>query len=351
VTVAGTLARPQNFQTNQGTEFDYVSYLGKDNILYVMQNATLISHTRDTSITLTKILYAFRHNIESKLSKYLPNVASGFVEGILLGTKTAIDQDLYDALIRTSTVHIIALSGYNVSVVAEGISKTLGMILPPVVASIAGAVGIVLFVIMTGGSSTAIRAGCMALLMLFSKVFGRPAHSFRIVALATLGLVIYNPMYLVSDLSFQLSFLALLGLMIVSPTYISWLLKVRFLPKICATLIGETLAAETAVAPFVIYKMGIFSVVSLPVNIVILPFIPFLMLAGFILVCVGFFLPTLGYIVGGPVGAFAKGFIWVIQTAAAAPWAAAVIPQIPLFYILFFYILTTWFFLCRNLTK
>ena len=351
IVVSGILARPENFETDQGTEFDYVSYLSKDNILYVIKKAQLVSYTKDTHISLHRALYSFRHSIESKLSRYLSDSASGFVQGILLGTKASIDPDLYNALIRTSTVHVIALSGYNVSIVAEGISQTFGSILPPLVASGAGAVGIILFVIMTGGSSTAIRAGFMALLVLFSRVSGRPAHSFRIVALASLALLIYNPAYLVSDVSFQLSFLALLGLMIVSPIYVSWLAYVSFVPKRFTLLVGETLGAETAVVPFIIYKMGIFSVVSLPVNLIILPFIPMLMFAGFVLICVGFTVSWLGPIAGYPVGLLAMAIIGVIEKAAAAPWAAAATGTIPWQYILISYVIFLVFFLHKCLTK
>lgn len=349
VTVSGTLTLPENFLTDEGTEFDYVSYLGKDDILYLIPNAKLVSFEHDTHFSLKRALFNFRHSIEEKFFTYLPEREAGLLAGILLGTKTAIDENLYNSLVRTSTVHIVALSGYNVSIVADTISKVLSTFLPRLAASLLGGLGIIMFVLMTGASSTAMRAGLMALIMILSRIMGRPTDAFRVMALAALILVLINPSYVIADVSFQLSFMATLGLLVVSPTYVSWLEK-RIHP-VLAEAIGTTFAAETAVAPFIMYKMGLFSLISLPVNVAILPFIPMLMLGGFILVCVGFTLPFLGGVIAYPSYLIAAGIIETIMWSADFSFASVHVPVIPLWGILGAYFALTWYFISRSLTE
>ncbi len=349
VTVSGTLTLPENFMTDQGTEFDYVSYLKKDDILYLIPNAKLISRERKKGFSLKRSLYDFRHSIEAKFFAYLPEREAGLLAGILLGTKTAIDENLYNSLVRTSTVHIVALSGYNVSIVADTISKILSTFLPRLAASLLGGFGIVLFVLMTGASSTALRAGLMALIMILSRIMGRPTHAMRVMSLAAFVLVVINPSYVVADVSFQLSFLATLGLLLVSPTYVSWLEK-RIHP-VLAEAVGTTFAAETAVAPFIMYKMGVFSLISLPVNVAILPFIPLLMLGGFILICVGFTMPFLGSVIGYPSYLIAWGIIEAISWSAHWSFASVAVPAIPVWGILAAYFWLTWYFIGKTLTQ
>ena len=202
---------------------------------------------------------------------------------------------------------------------------------------------------MTGSSSTALRAGLMALIVILSKISGRATDVFRVMSLAPLGLVLYNPMYLVADTSFQLSFLATLGLVLVSPTYIDWLGK--RMPAWLADMLGTTLAAETAVAPFIMYKMGLFSVVALPVNLLIIPFVPYLMLGGFILICVGFGAAPIGAALGYPVTLLATFIISIITTASQIPFASVVMPSIPFSSILCMYVILTMYFTHKTLTR
>lgn len=349
ITVSGMLSLPENFTTEQGTEFDYVSYLEKDRIVYLISNAKLLSHEQAKKFSIKRLLFDVRHSIETKIFTYLPEREAGLLAGILLGTKTVIDENLYSALVRTSTVHIVALSGYNVSIVADTISKILSTFLPRLIASLLGGLGIIMFVLMTGASSTAMRAGLMALIMILSRIMGRPTDAFRVMALAALILVLINPFYIVSDVSFQLSFMATIGLLIVSPVYVSWLEK-RIHP-VLAEMIGTTFAAETAVTPFIIYKMGLFSVISLPVNVAILPFIPMLMLGGFILICVGFAIPFIGAVIAYPSYLIAAGIIETIMLFAGLSFASVQVSSVPLYVILVVYFFLTWYFVSQLFAK
>ena len=208
VTVTGKLYKPDNFTTDQGTQFDYVSYLYRDDILYGMAYAkvTVLSHNHGN--WLVAKLGPVEDWFLASFNRVLPVKEADLEGGLVLGSKENIDNSFRDALVTTGTIHIIALSGYNVTVVANALrglfTDVLGL-LGCHRASSAGAVVIVLFVVMTGLQSSAIRAGIMALIGLFARGKGRTYDAFRALAFAGFLMILYDPeVHLVYDVSFQL---------------------------------------------------------------------------------------------------------------------------------------------------
>jgi competence protein ComEC len=322
VSVSGLLELPQNFMTDQGTEFDYISYLYKDDMLYQIRHAKVNVISHDNGNWIIAHLLPLKQFFVQSFQKVLPGDDASLLAGINLGEKSAIDKDFRNDLVTTGTIHIIALSGYNVTIVANALRDLFVDVLGfgVRVAGIVGGFGIVLFVIMTGLQSSAIRAGVMALIGLFARGEGRTYNAFRALLFAGFLMVLWNPKYLVYDVSFQLSFLATLGIIFITPILER---KFRRVPKkvlfvfALRELMSVTLGAMLGVAPFILYKMGTFSFISLIANIVVLPAIPFAMgfglLAGLIgMVSLGLAYPfawitskLLGYVTG-MVSFFAK---------------------------------------------
>lgn len=199
--------------------------------------------------------------------------------GLILGERSAFGADLREDFIRTGTIHIIALSGYNITIVAEWFMK-LFTFLPQNLGIGAGIFAILLFILMTGGSSTAIRAGIMATLALVARATGRNYDVARILVLTGVLMIIFNPFLLVYDVSFQLSFIATVAVIFLAPKiekYFGWVTK-RFGLR---DIVSVTVAAYIFVLPFILYKMGNLSLVALPANILVLPLIPLTMALGF----------------------------------------------------------------------
>jgi competence protein ComEC len=175
----------------------------------------------------------------------------------------------------------VALSGFNVAIVAEAIMKLFRTFLSQAWSISWGIISIILFAVMTGAGSTIIRASIMAILALIARATGRTYQATRALILAGAIMVLFNPLILFYDISFQLSFIATFGIIHLAPRmekYFRWLPKILDLPSIAST----TAAAYVFVLPFLLYKIGVFSVVALPVNILILPFIPATMFFGFV---------------------------------------------------------------------
>jgi competence protein ComEC len=340
VKVSGVLETPENFLTQSGKEFNYERYLANKDIYFIIKNADIkiISHNNLSYIKskLFDLKNAFMRNI----SRVIVPPKSDLANGLILGSRGGFDNDMRNEFISTGTIHIVALSGYNITIVAEGVMKIFGQIFSQTLSIVFGIVVILLFILMTGASSTAIRAGIMAFIMLFGRMTGRSYDAGRALVIAGLLMITYD-LRLVTDISFQLSFLATAGVLFVTPKVIGW---VRFIPMRFnfRELVSTTLAATISVLPILLYSTGIFSLVSLPVNILILPFIPVTMLFSFLVGVVGFISPTLSIPLGIISDVLLSYILGMIHFFATLPFASLNIKSFPLIVTIIIYGFLSW---------
>lgn len=349
VKIEGKLQKPENFITDQGKEFDYVNYLRKDGVYYVMNyvNAEVVSQGHGNKIKIA--LFFVKEKFVEKINFAIQDPESLLMGGLILGEKSAFSEELRTNFVKTGTIHIVALSGYNVTIIAEWIMKLFSRsssflsFIPKNFGIGFGIFAIILFVLMTGASSTAIRAGIMAVLALIARATGRNYDVARALILAGVFMILFNPFVLVYDVSFQLSFIATVAVIFFTPRiekYFFWV-PIRFQLR---DIVSVTSAAYIFVTPFILYKMGNLSLVALPANVLILPFIPFTMLLGFLTGFVG----LLYYVFAVPFG-YASYFLlhyelWIINFFANIPFAAFSVPNFPfiltlLIYMYFIYML------------
>lgn len=335
INFTGVLRHPENFITDQGKTFDYVNYLSKDGILYVMSYPKIDIVSRGNGNIIKSALFFVKEKFLEKMNFVISSPESLLMGGLILGEKSAFSKELRQSFVDTGTIHIVALSGYNVTIIAEWIMKLFSF-LPQAWAIGMGIFVIILFIIMTGGSSTAIRAGIMATLALVARATGRNYDVGRALVLAGVLMIIINPFLLVFDVSFQLSFIATVAVIFFAPRiekYFTWITKSFGLRDI----VSVTCAAYIFVFPFILYKMGNFSLVALPANILILPFIPLTMLLGFLTGFVG----LIYYVLAIPFGYISYLFLHyelgVINFFANLPFAAFSFPNFPLWLTLIIY--------------
>ncbi len=331
----GTLEKPDNFTTDQDKEFDYIDYLRKDGIFYVMRYPKIEMISHGNGNTIKGLLFSAKEIFVNKMNLVIRDPESIFMGGLILGEKSSFDESMRQSFINTGTIHIVALSGYNVTIVAEWIMKIFSF-LPIALGIGAGIISILLFILMTGGSSTAIRAGIMACLALLARIMGRNYDVARALILAGVAMVLINPFILCFDVSFQLSFIATVAVVFFAPKiekYFLWA-TTRFELR---DILSVTCAAYIFVLPFILYKMGNLSLVALPTNALILPFIPFTMILGFLTGFTG----IVWYILSVPLGMFSYFFLHyelsVINFFANVPFASLTVPNFPLILTLLIY--------------
>ncbi len=349
VKFSGKLSKPENFMTDTGKEFDYVNYLRKDGILYVMNYANLEIISRDNGNRIKSILFYIKDKFLEKMNLAISSPENLLMGGLILGEKSNFSEALRKSFVDTGTIHIVALSGYNVTIVAEWFMK-LFKAFPVNIGIGMGISAVILFVIMSGGSSTALRAGIMAVLALIARATGRNYDVARALILAGLVMIFINPFILVHDVSFQLSFMATVAVIFLAPRiekYFLWLPDKFGLRDIFSV----TVAAYIFVMPFILYKMGNLSLVALLANVLILPFIPFTMLLGFLTGFAG----IIWYVLAVPFGFVSYLFLHyelaVIGFLSRIPYASLSIPNFSLWLTILIYVYFIYRLFGRSLKK
>jgi len=249
--------------------------------------------------------------------------------GVLLGVQDSLGTELEDVFRDTGIIHIVVLSGYNITIVSESLVKLFSF-LPKNLALGSGAFGIILFSLMVGATPSVLRASLMALLVLLARGAGRTYAIGRALLIAASVMVFWNPNILVFDSSFQLSFLSTIALIWISPLFLPLLKRVpeKFGFR---EVVASTLATQLFVLPLLLYTMGQISLFGLPVNVLILWIIPTIMLLGFIATILQFGF----HILAIPVAYCTYILLmYVIQTAklfASLPFATIQIPYFSAF--------------------
>jgi len=203
--------------------------------------------------------------------------------------------------------HMIVLSGYNITVVALGAMLILAMVGFGYRARRVGAIIIIpIFLIMTGLGASSVRAGIMAIIVFALQLDTRPANSFRVILITLAIMVAINPYALLYDPSLHLSFLAFVGLVYVSPIteFIFSKYNVAEWGGMRDLLI-ETMSVQIFVLPYIVWMSGRVSLFIVLANLLVVPFTPLVMGAGFFVTILGMVYFPVGFI-------FAKPISWIM---------------------------------------
>jgi len=322
LTIKGKLEEPQNFDG-----FDYKNYLKHQLIFGLIskpEELTFIQPRRGIYDICFGGLYDFSGFFEQSINKVLPEPQASLASGLILGVKRNIPDNLIADLQTTSLTHIIALSGYNVTILVAVLMVLLSAYIGRNRTIYLGSGIIILFVLMTGASSSVVRAAIFSLLLLFGKLIGRRADQTNLMLLAALFMVALNPFVLTSDLGFELSFFAFAGLIYLAEPIAKWLegWRTRNWPEIIRKPLAETLGAQFAVAPLILVQFGMTSLIAPISNLLVVWMVPWAMLFSFI---AGF-----GAIIYYPLGKLAGLLAWplltyiiqMVEWLARVPWAA-----------------------------
>lgn len=255
-----------------------------------------------------------RQALDERISHLLPSPQSELLSGILLGEKKNLPGPLRLALRDTSTLHMVVVSGQNLTLLA-GLIMTLAGLLKRRVAISITLLSIIGYTILTGAQIPVLRAAIMAACAYLAQLSGRQKEGAWVLIVVAALLLLINPLW-IADLSFQLSFLATAGVVIVAPI----LLNYFKLP-----LIGQDLAVTTGaqlmVMPIIIQNFHQLSLVGIVANLLTAWTIPFIMILGSITLLVSFFSQLLAQILAIAVGVLLTYFIYIVQFFSSLPFA------------------------------
>ncbi len=338
IQVEGALRRPM--------PESYQRYLALSNIGVILTADRIDVLTPRRTTSLTTALHDLRANLEERINRIYPEPHASLLAGLILGSRRGMPKHVEDEITAVGLTHIVAVSGYNVTLVATTVFCLLCWV-PLTVRILVSAVGIALFAILTGGGAPVVRAAVMGCLGLAALLFSRKTD-VRLSILWTLCVLgLWHPLQPWHDMGFQLSFLSVIGLAefghLVQPL-------TAYLPNTAGLReqMTTTLSAQITTTPWIAWMFGRVSLISPLANVLVAPAIPLAMFLGMISLALNLFSPFLARLVGMLTWAALE---WILKTAeilAAVPYATINVQAGPWFIACYYALLVVVFVLTKT---
>ena len=284
-------ARPEEFDG-----FRYDMYLARYGVFTICQEAGVEKIGGGGGNFLFRGIFSLKQVVADRINKLWHEPNASFMAGLLYGYRGGLGE-FNELFSRTGVTHIVAISGYNISIIATVlITICVHLLVPRKKAFWLITGGIILFVLFAGASASVVRAGIMGIIVLLAKQMGRTSNVGNVMALTAVLMTLQNPLILIWDAGFQLSFVATLGLVYLTPLIQNWFDRFPQAFGIRESVVS-TFAAIITTLPLMLFQFGRLSVVAPIVNVLILWLIPFIMLFGFLAVLISFIFFPIGEIV------------------------------------------------------
>lgn len=264
-----------------------------------------------------------RRRFAAGMQNALPDAEASLGLGLLIGQRSTLSSNVVLDLTAVGLVHIVAVSGYNVTILARAvprlkISRSKFQQLALSLILIGG------FVLVTGFSASIVRAAIVSLLSLWAWYYGRKIRPLLLIFFTAAITALYNPFYIWSDLGWYLSFLAFFGVLVMAPLFASRITKLKN-PGALVMLLLETFSAELATLPLILSVFGQLSLVSVLANALIVPLVPLAMLLAAFAAAAGALIPFLAGWIAWPAKLLLTYMLDVIHLLASLPYSSVVV--------------------------
>ncbi len=279
----------------------YAKFLEKEGIYGVVYSPSIEFFDAHLGSAFQEFLFKLKARIVYTFQTIFPPTHAAFLSGITLGERAEFSKEFKEAMNRSGTTHLVALSGYNISILVLAMFSLFRYFLSPLITFWFTIFVVIGFVLMTGAEASVIRAAIMGCIILLAERVGRVRSMRNAIAVTAFVMVLANPNVLRFDIGFQLSFVALLGIVYLMPA----LRRVFNLhPQADSGFFNwrdhllTTTSAQLAVIPLLLFYFQNFSPSSLVANMLILEAIPLTMFLGFVIGFLGFFALPLATLIG-----------------------------------------------------
>ena len=260
------------------------------------------------------------------LRRLVPEPESGILLGIALGDRGSISADLAYAFSRSGTSHLLAISGFNMTLVASAIGALLRGRCGPRARAIATVGAVVLYSLLVGLGASVVRSAVMAAVASLGLAFGRRAAAANALCAAIAVMLALDPAT-IGDASFLLSAGATAGLLAFQAPLAE---RLAWLPPLAGDGLAATLAATLPTLPIVAGIFGRVSLVSPIANLFAVPLFPALMATSVATIAAGAVSADLARPFALAAYAVAFALRIIVETAAGLPLAAVDVPRGPL---------------------
>jgi competence protein ComEC len=337
----GTLATPP-----ENEDFSYRDYLAGQHIHSYMSSAEVTVLPGAGGNPILMAVYGIKDRSLENIYRMFPDPEASLLAGILLGVDTGLTARLQQAFKNTGTAHIIAISGFNMSIIAAMFVTFFSRFLGPRRGAALAVLGIILYTVLVGGGAAVVRAAIMGSLALFARQVGRRQFALNTLLIVAMAMTLVNPLY-VWDVGFQLSFFATFGLVLYAEPFSRFASGIitRYFPASTgerfAALFSEfvllTLAAQLTTIPIMAYHFQRISLVSFIANPFILPVQPAVMILGGLAVLLSLVWFPLGQLAAWVAWPFVVYTIRLVELFDRVPHGTLFLGELSIWFVIAFY--------------
>jgi competence protein ComEC len=330
----------------ENEDFSYRDYLAAKNIHSYMTSAEVTVLPGKGGNPIVAALYAFKQKSLDNIYYMFPDPESSLLAGILLGVDTGLTDKLQQAFKNTGTAHIIAISGFNMSIIAGIFFAFFSRFFGDRRGAFFAILGITLYTFIVGADAAVVRAAIMGSLALFARQVGRRQMALNTLLAVGAIMCAVNPLY-VWDVGFQLSFFATLGLILYATPFSDFANQIitRYFPASTGEKLAElfsefvllTLAAQLTTIPIMAYHFQRISLVSFIANPFILPPQPAVMILGGLALLVSHISLFLGQLTAWITYPFVIYTIRMVELFDRVPHGTLILGDLSIWFVILFY--------------
>ncbi len=326
--VSGVLQTPQNFE-----DFDYQAYLARQSVYSTMLYPEVTILSAGHGSAPLGWIYSLRHELADVMASTLPEPQASLAQGIILGLRGNIHQEVNDAFARSGTTHVLAISGANLTIIAGLLSLALGYLIGKrfylyVWITLAA---LWFYTLLSGASPPVVRAAIMASLFLLAELLGRQKNAGPALCFAAAVMITFNPLTL-WDVSFQLSVLSMAGIVFIYPPLFEqakeWITKAERSDKRLGAALNfllesliMTLAATLMVWPASAAYFGAISLAAPLATLLAVPILAPIMVVGSLSAFAGLLYLPLAQVIAWVVWLLTTCLLLVARVFSALPYA------------------------------
>lgn len=331
----------------ENEEFSYREYLSRQGIQSILTaNKVTVIPFGGQKNAVVAFFYRVKASLLSRVYTLFPDPEASLLAGILLGQDNNIPANLEQAFKNTGTAHIIAISGFNIAIIAAIFVTLFSRFFGKRKGALLAILGIILYTLLVGAGASVVRAAIMGTLSILATQFGRRNMALNTLAFTALIMALINP-FVLWDIGFQLSFMATLGLVLyaqpmedAATAFIARRFPSAPVEKIAGPLSDFfllTLAAQITTLPLMAYYFQRISLVSLIANPVVLPAQPPVMVLGGLAVVLSHLYAPLGQVVAWVAWPFLAYTIRMVEFFNGLPGGVVPLDDFSLLFVIAFY--------------
>lgn len=321
--------------------FDYSNYLKTKKIFGTVnlkeEDVEIISH--DNSNIILRKIYKLRNLMKTKIEKLLPKETSGLCLGMLIGETSGIEENMQENFRDSNLSHILAVSGANVSYIIVSITYIFNkMYLRKRLSKIISIILLILFMLLTGCTSSVNRACIMAILMLIAELLYRKSDVYNNLAISALVLLIINP-YSLLDIGFQLSYMGTIGIVFLHDKIGNFIKINNKIVKYFFEMIAVTTCANLAIIPIMMFHFNTISLTFYFSNIIVGPILGIVVIIGFIMFFISLIFTPISSLIAIVLNLMLKFIIKIAEITANMPFSKITIITPSFFFIIVWYLI------------